>query len=104
MEVAKKTVSPSVAAIFSTMEYGPAPESDQVVQQWLADHDRKFGHFINNVWVHPDRKTIDSVSPCNGKVLASTLQGNIFCLWPLLLTSKVWNEKKIKNGCFVESD
>ena len=71
MEVRKKIVSPSVAEIFSTMEYGPAPESDKIVQQWLEDHDRAFGHFINNEWVKPkDRKTCDSISPANKKLLA----------------------------------
>lgn len=40
MEVCKKIVSPSVAEIFATMEYGPAPESDKIAQQWFEDHDR----------------------------------------------------------------
>ncbi len=29
METGKKTTSPSVASIFDSMEYGPAPESDK---------------------------------------------------------------------------
>ncbi len=75
MEVAKKVVSPSVAEIFSKMEYGPAPESDKIVQNWLADHDRAFGHFVNNEWIKPEgKKTIASVNPANGKTLATTLQ------------------------------
>lgn len=76
MEVAKKIVSPSVADIFASMEYGPAPESDKIVQQWLEDHQRSFGHFINNQWIKPaDRKFIDSQSPADGKFLAKTIQG-----------------------------
>ena len=58
MEVCRKLVSPKVAEIFATMEYGPAPESDKIAQQWLDDHNRSFGHFINNAWVKPEnRKT-----------------------------------------------
>ena len=59
------------------MEYGPAPESDKIAQQWLEDHDRCFGHFINNQWTKPDdRKFIESKSPADDKFLAKTIQGN----------------------------
>jgi hypothetical protein len=68
MEVSKKVVSPTVAEIFSTMDYGPAPESDKIVQAWLDDHDRSFGHFINNEWVKPEGK-IGSVA---GPVIQAT--------------------------------
>ena len=50
MEVTKKSCSPSVGSVFTSMSYGPAPESDKVVQAWLDDHDRDFGHFIGNKW------------------------------------------------------
>ena len=76
MEVSKKITSPSVAEIFASMEYGPAPESDKIAQKWLEDHDRHFGHFINNQWVKPaDRKVYETRSPANGKLLAGTVQG-----------------------------
>nr|XP_053647103.1 aldehyde dehydrogenase family 16 member A1-like isoform X1 [Cherax quadricarinatus] len=66
----------SISKIFDTMEYGPALEDESVVQAWLDDHDRKFGHFINNTWVYPDdRKTYETKDPCRGTVLASTIQG-----------------------------
>ncbi|CAL4122997.1 unnamed protein product, partial [Meganyctiphanes norvegica] len=69
--------SKTVAKIFETMEYGPAPEDDKVAQAWLDDHGRKFGHFINNKWEHPeDRKTYETKDPCHGTVLATTVQGN----------------------------
>ena len=35
-----KVTSPSVSEIFSSMEYGPAPESDKVAMAWLDDHNR----------------------------------------------------------------
>ena len=37
--------------VFETMAYGPAPESPAAVNQWLDDHERKFGLFINNQWL-----------------------------------------------------
>jgi len=76
METIKKVTSPSVSELFASMEYGPAPESDKIAQSWLEEHNRKFGHFINNEWIHPeDRKTYETKNPATGDVLASTLQG-----------------------------
>ena len=67
---------PSVAQLFESLEYGPAPESPSVVNAWLDDHKRAFGHFIGNQWVKPQgRKTYDSLNPVTGEKLASTLQG-----------------------------
>ncbi|XP_068221481.1 aldehyde dehydrogenase family 16 member A1-like [Palaemon carinicauda] len=66
----------TVANIFKTMEFGPAPEDDKIAQAWLDDHNRKFGHFINNKWEHPEnRNTYETKDPCRGTVLASTIQG-----------------------------
>ncbi|HSH02613.1 MAG TPA: aldehyde dehydrogenase family protein [Anaerolineae bacterium] len=50
-----------VAEIFETMSYGPAPESASAAEQWLAEHGRKFGLFINN----------QSVAPAGGGYLAT---------------------------------
>ena len=77
MEItAKKVVSPSVAEIFATMEYGPAPEADNVAQAWLEDHEKAFGHFIGNEWVKPENRQVTNViSPVDGKTLATTLKG-----------------------------
>ena len=62
--------------IFETLEYGPAPESPAVVNAWLDDHGRSFGHFINGTWVKPPgRKLYDSFNPANGEKIASTVQG-----------------------------
>jgi len=77
METVKKTTSPSVSEVFNSMEYGPALESDKVAQKWMEDHDRKFGLFINNEWVHPEgRKFYETKSPAGGgEFLAKTTQG-----------------------------
>ena len=75
METVAKVTSPSVKEIFASMEYGPAPESDKIAQAWLEDHNRNFGHFINNKWVNPEgRKSYETKSPATGSVLASTTQ------------------------------
>ena len=72
----RKAASPSVAEIFATMEYGPAPEAGNVAEAWLEDHDRALGHFINNEWVKPDGRNVTNVvSPADGKTMATTLKG-----------------------------
>ena len=43
----------TVAEIFETMEYGPAPESDKEALAWLGKHERVFGHYIGGAWTEP---------------------------------------------------
>src|SRR5258708_25204647 len=69
------THATSVAEIFGTMEYGPAPESDKEVVGWLERHDRKFGHFIDGQWTTA-RHHFDVINPANSKLLASVGQGS----------------------------
>ena len=84
--IVKKVVSPSVSAIFSKMSYGPAPESDDVVQDWLRKHDRSLGHFIDgkSVTSNEINPKVDNVwSDCNrpgrkekdGENLSQVLEG-----------------------------
>lgn len=63
-----------IAEIFTSLDYGPAPESADVALAWLAAHDNKFGHFINGAWTKPG-KTFASENPANGKVLAQVTDG-----------------------------
>ncbi|KAK3608447.1 hypothetical protein CHS0354_035451 [Potamilus streckersoni] len=66
----------SVAEIFKTLDYGPAPEADNVAKAWLDDHGKSFGHFIDGKWVKPEgRKTYETKNPATGEVLATTIQG-----------------------------
>jgi aldehyde dehydrogenase (NAD+) len=65
----------TVAEIFETMEYGPAPESDTPARAWLAQHDATFGHFIGGRWTKPG-KTFDVIDPSSGKGLARVTQGS----------------------------
>ncbi len=43
----------TVAEIFKTMAYGPAPEAPDAAQAWLKDHENHFDLFINNQWAAP---------------------------------------------------
>jgi aldehyde dehydrogenase (NAD+) len=64
----------TVAEIFETMEYGPAPESDSPARAWLSSHNGTFGHFIGGAWTQPG-KTFDVIDPSTGKRLAKVSQG-----------------------------
>ncbi|OEO29911.1 aldehyde dehydrogenase [Devosia insulae DS-56] len=63
-----------IAEIFTSLDYGPAPESADVALAWLAAHDNTFGHFINGAWTKPG-KTFASENPANGKKLADVTDG-----------------------------
>ncbi len=43
----------SVAEIFETMAYGPAPESAAPARAWLEQHAPALQLFIGNRWVAP---------------------------------------------------
>jgi len=64
----------TVAEIFKTMEYGPAPESDKEALAWLAKRESTFGHYIGGAWTKPG-KTFDVVNPSTGKVIARVTDG-----------------------------
>ncbi|MEX1367719.1 MAG: aldehyde dehydrogenase family protein [Nannocystaceae bacterium] len=67
--------SASVAEIFETMDYGPAPESDGPARQWLARHDGKLGLYIDGTWQEPDTgRHFESHDPATGTVLAQIAQ------------------------------
>ena len=67
----------SVAEIFETMEYGPAPESDAPAREWIASHQGVFGVFVNGRWTRPDEaRLFDVMEPATGKPLARVTQGS----------------------------
>ena len=66
----------SVAEIFKSMEYGPAPEGDQQARQWLGKFEKVFGHFIDGEWTEPGT-TFDVINPANREVLARVTQGTM---------------------------
>ena len=59
------------------MEYGPAPEDDQPVRAWLAQHEASFGHFIGGAWHVPGAgERFASHAPATGERLADIAQGD----------------------------
>ncbi len=67
----------SVAEIFETMEYGPAPEDASYVRDWLKAHKAGFSHYIGGQWVKPSpRAYFDDINPANGEKLAKIAQGS----------------------------
>lgn len=67
----------TIAEIFKTMDYGPAPESSSTAIKWLEDHGRKFDLFVNNQWVAPKNGEYTPVhNPSNGETLAQIAQAN----------------------------
>jgi aldehyde dehydrogenase (NAD+) len=65
----------TVAEIFKTMEYGPAPESDKEALAWLAKREATFGHYIGGAWTKPG-KTFDVINPSTGKIIARVTDGS----------------------------
>ncbi|XP_004694060.1 PREDICTED: aldehyde dehydrogenase family 16 member A1 [Condylura cristata] len=61
--------------IFSTMEYGPVPESHACALAWLETQDRCLGHYVSGKWVKPEhRSSVPCQDPISGESLATCLQ------------------------------
>src|ERR671933_780500 len=65
----------SVAEIFESMAWGPAPEAAEPALAWLDQHAGRFGHFINSQWA-PVGETFEVTNPANRQVLARVAQGS----------------------------
>ncbi|XP_053462550.1 aldehyde dehydrogenase family 16 member A1 isoform X1 [Nycticebus coucang] len=66
---------PSAREIFSTLEYGPAPESHACALAWLDTQDRHLGHYVNGMWLKPEhRNSVPCQDPITGENLANCLQ------------------------------
>lgn len=69
--------SVSVKDIFKTMDYGPAPESSDLVKDWLEHHKAKFNHFIGGKFLKPSSgEYFETVNPADETVLAKVAQGD----------------------------
>ncbi len=65
----------TVADVFETLDYGPAPESAALAQAWLAERGAKFGLFIGGAWVEPaESGWFDSTNPATSQKLAAIAQ------------------------------
>jgi len=68
----------TIKEIFTTMEYGKAPESSAVAQQWLADKQYTFNHYINGQWQSPKtEKYFESTNPVDLKNIAQVADGEV---------------------------
>jgi aldehyde dehydrogenase (NAD+) len=68
---------PTIAESLDTMEYGPAPEANGHVLDWLAHHADGFGHFIAGEFHRPAGGFFFDVSnPATGQKLARAAQGS----------------------------
>ncbi|HEY6059666.1 MAG TPA: aldehyde dehydrogenase family protein [Gemmatimonadales bacterium] len=67
----------SVARIFETMEWGPAPEASGPALDWLKSHGGELGHFIGGRWVPPAAgETLEVINPATRAVLGRVAQGS----------------------------
>ena len=68
-------VSPTVREIFETMDYGPAPEQEDIALVWLEEHPRTMRPFINGEFARfMDETYFESINPRDGKPLARLVQ------------------------------
>src|SRR5882672_8049760 len=67
----------TVAKLFETMDYGPAPESAAPALEWLKAHNNaQLGHFLGGEWVAPaEGQYFDTINPATTAVLARVGQG-----------------------------
>jgi aldehyde dehydrogenase (NAD+) len=66
----------SIAEIFETMEYGPAPESAKPAEAWLEAHGRRFGLFIGGEWREPAAgERFETANPATGRPSPEVAQG-----------------------------
>ncbi|XP_077603274.1 aldehyde dehydrogenase family 16 member A1 [Crocuta crocuta] len=73
--MAATQAQPSTREIFTTLEYGPAPESHACALAWLDTQDRHLGHYVNGKWLKPEhRNSVPCQDPITGENVASCLQ------------------------------
>ncbi len=66
----------TVAKLFETMDYGPAPESDAPALEWIKQHGGQFGHLIGGRWTPPaEGQYFETINPATTAVLARVAQG-----------------------------
>jgi aldehyde dehydrogenase (NAD+) len=66
----------TVAEVFESMAWGPAPEAAEPAFDWLSRHKSAFGHFIDGTFV-PGSSTFRTINPANRQALADIAQGTV---------------------------
>ncbi len=64
-----------VRDVFQTLDYGPAPESENLAGEWLRGGERVFGHYIGGRWVDGEGAVHRTRCPGDGRHLASFRYG-----------------------------
>jgi aldehyde dehydrogenase (NAD+) len=68
---------PTVSDILDSLDYGPSPEQNNHVKDWLSLHADGFGHFIDGAFVIPAKtEWIDVSNPANGETLGKIPKGS----------------------------
>ncbi len=67
----------TVAKLFETMAYGPAPESAAPALEWIQQHGGgQLGHYIGGQWLPPaEGQYFETINPATTAVLARVAQG-----------------------------
>src|SRR5882672_9371024 len=67
----------TVAKLFETMDYGPAPESAAPALEWIQQHGAgQFGHYVGGQWMPPaEGQYFETINPATTAVLARVAQG-----------------------------
>ena len=66
----------SVADVFRSMSYGPAPESDAEARRWIAERGGEGAHYVGGAWYRaPTADLFDVFEPATGARLARVPQG-----------------------------
>ncbi|TRD22802.1 aldehyde dehydrogenase family protein [Palleronia caenipelagi] len=63
-----------ISEIMTDMDYGPAPEAQDIVQDWLGRHEAGFGHFIDGTFTGAG-ETFAVTNPATGGEIARVTQG-----------------------------
>src|SRR5258708_24924654 len=70
-------MSSTVAGIFETMAYGPAPETKAPALEWIKVHRGEFGLVIGGEWVAPQAgERFETINPATREVLARVAQAD----------------------------
>ncbi|MDP9348241.1 MAG: aldehyde dehydrogenase family protein [Gemmatimonadota bacterium] len=65
----------SIAEIFASLEYGPAPESASLALRWLEERGRTMRLFIGGEWREPrSGEYFDTINPASNRPLARVAQ------------------------------
>jgi len=67
----------SIAEIFESLEYGPAPESASPATRWLDEHQHQTGLYIDGQWRDPSGgEWFETTNPATNKPLARVAQAD----------------------------